>query len=356
MLHEEYRDDRQAVLAARDADPTLIARLRESASVAAQLPAEHLGAPGTENDAPPDRPARVYPGNSEATKKGLPVTDTTPPRRYTWAELPPSLQAAVIRAVGDVHAVETPPDPWTSSFAAVLTTDRTRVFVKAANRVDNPKSAESHKHEVAVARMVSQIPTAHLLDALDVDTWSALVYQAVDGRPANYAPGSSDLTLLATAMRTINSTRFDLDLDLDLDLDPTERLLPTLGQRLAGHLDDAGRALLHGSTLLHHDLSPANVSVVDEVRVVFLDFGCATIGPAWVDGAGLYMWLRQAGHSAAAAHRWVLESCPSWPATSLAARRAFLRAVRAENLRPAAEFDMWTELLDPTETAPRGRA
>ncbi|MGC0418282.1 phosphotransferase family protein [Embleya sp. AB8] len=292
---------------------------------------------------PPDRPLRVDPGNSAgADRESEPVPTDTTPRRYTWTELPAELRAAIEQAAGRVTAVETPTDAYTSSFAAVLSTDRGRpVFVKLANRVDNARSAVSQAQE-KVAAMLGCGPAAHLLDVLCVGTWSGLLYTVVSGRSANYAPGSPDLPLVAAALRRVNAIR-----------PAAGTRLPTLVDRMARYLTPRDRSLLRGDSLLHHDLSPGNVRMHNG-EVVLLDWGRATIGPQWVEGAGLYMWLREAGHSADSARQWVIESCPSWFAGSLAARRALLRAARAENVRPAAEFDMWAELLDPLEAGRRG--
>ncbi|GCD99897.1 phosphotransferase [Embleya hyalina] len=255
----------------------------------------------------------------------------------TWYEaLPVYVRRAVIGQIGGVKPGPAATDPHTSCAAGiVIRGDGERVFLKASSRIRNPHSAASQGYEVIAANLVAPLGISpRLIRSLSVDEWSVLLVHEAPGRPADYSPGSADLPLLVQALRAVGTVQ----------LAPGSGL-PTVVDRFGPHLAPAHRSLLQGSSLLHYDVSPGNTRVSNDGTLALLDWGRASIGPAWVEAAGMYRWLVYAGHTHTSAMRWVLEVCPAWNSVSRSARSAYLAAARSEIPDPPEHCEGWLPLL-----------
>jgi thiamine kinase-like enzyme len=84
-------------------------------------------------------------------------------------------------------------------------------------------------------------------------------------------------------------------------------------QRWADYADESALKLLSGDSLLHTDLSPNNILINESVHVV--DWAWPTAGAAWIDPAGLALWLIAEGHTPQEAEAWA-QRFPVWTTAS----------------------------------------
>jgi hypothetical protein len=240
--------------------------------------------------------------------------------RRDWADLPVDIRERIEAHTGPIKRIRPAASGNHANIASTVDTDGERVFVKAAEKVssqaDGPE-VRSLRWEAAINPYV----TAHaprLLWTVEAGGWVALGFEHVDGRHADYAPGSPDLGLLAKVIDTFQT----MDCPEPLADKRVER-------RYAGLADDVSP--FAGQALLHADLNPANLLITngDTVHVVDWPFACR--GAAWVELGLLLPWLLKAGHSPAHAEEW-LSRFPSWAGADSAHVDLFAR-VFAERWR-----------------------
>jgi hypothetical protein len=252
------------------------------------------------------------------------------PVRLSWRDLPASVRAAIERH-GRVLGAEVIGQGINATFAATLHTESGPVFCKGAHDDDGMLRRE--------ARINPYLPPCapRLRWTVEVDGWTFAAFDYVTGRPADVAPGSSDLPRLRALfdqpwpappmLRRQLSTRWAglpgwarLAHDDPASLDSwARRHLSRLLELEAGAPD-----LVGGDDLLHTDLSPLNFLISDQVWLV--DWAWACRGPAWVDLAFLVLRLISAGHSCADAERWA-RTLPTWAHATDAQVLAFAVAV-----------------------------
>lgn len=145
------------------------------------------------------------------------------------------------------------------------------------------------------------------------EDWVVLGFEAVDGRPADFAPGSADLPAVVGAVDRLGG----------LDVPEVARgWVETRWDRFAA---DPGEAeLFRGDALLHTDINPGNLHVGAE-RVWVVDWAWPTRGAAFIDPAMLAVQLVSAGHSAESAESWA-SRCRAWRETDPKALDAFAAA------------------------------
>ncbi len=183
--------------------------------------------------------------------------------------------------------------------AAFLTTPAGKVFIKGL-RCDHPR-VWTQEREAMVNPYILQV-APRLLWHVEADGWDVLGFEHVDGRHADYSPGSPDLPKVIDAMRRLGDIACP-----DLPLKRSE-------ERWAGYVDDpSALELLRGDTLLHTDYNPMNILVGDGARIV--DWAWPTRGAAWIDPACFALRLMAAGHAPAEAEAWAAQ-VPAWTAAS----------------------------------------
>jgi Ser/Thr protein kinase RdoA (MazF antagonist) len=177
------------------------------------------------------------------------------------------------------------------------------------------------------------------------DGWHLMLFEYVDARRVDLAPGSPDLPAVLDTLDLLGRL---------LTPGPNGALPITYNtealQAKARHLLDTGRLAdrelfeaalrgfsldrLRGDTMLHYDLSAGNL-LIAAGQVHVLDWSLAVRGAAWIDGALFAPRLVQAGHSPAQADL-LLSRVPVWRAappdavTALAALWALSRTRVAE--------------------------
>jgi hypothetical protein len=212
-----------------------------------------------------------------------------------------------------------------SAVAARLHAAGASYFVKAM-----PVDARwvfTQRREAEVAPYVRTVAPA-MLSRLVVGGWDVLVFEALSGHAADYAPDSPDLPQLVGLLRAVS----------ELPCPPTE--LRHADQRLSNYVASADDVhYFAGGSLLHTDWNNFNVIVTpDGARMV--DWGWATRGAAWLDTGYWVLWLIASGHDPRAAEAWA-QQVPAWLGASPSGVTAFAAANKA----------MWAEIGGPTPEA-----
>ncbi|MEU3402135.1 aminoglycoside phosphotransferase [Streptomyces filamentosus] len=238
--------------------------------------------------------------------------------RIPFEQLPHDVRQAVADKTGAVHQAVTVSGGMNSGIASVLETASGRVFVKGIPAGHPQVTAQ--RREAAIA---PHLPTScpRLYWHLELDGWSLLGYEVLDGRHANYAPGSADLPLVEAALAELQDVTAPADVEIKDAVDRWADYAP------AGTLH-----LFAGDTLLHTDFAPDNVLIVGD-RARLVDWAWPTRGAAWIDPGALALRLMEAGHPADSALAFA-QRFPSW-------RDAPPDALRALGLATAA---LWREI------------
>ncbi|MFF8309243.1 phosphotransferase family protein [Streptomyces lydicus] len=171
-----------------------------------------------------------------------------------------------------------------------------------------------------------------LLWRINRGQWDLLGFEDINGRHADYAPGSADLPLIADAMRRLG------------EIPCPDLPLKKMSDRLRSYVDDtAVLASFDGDCLLHTDWNHANVLVTDRARLV--DWAWASRGAGWIDPALWVIWLISCGHTPAEAEQWA-SRVPAWAGPPPEAVDAFAAAsARLWDEIAGADPDEWTRRI-----------
>ncbi|GLZ09670.1 hypothetical protein Acsp03_71360 [Actinomadura sp. NBRC 104412] len=239
--------------------------------------------------------------------------------RIHWENLPQATREAVERYTGTVWSAKTVSEGLNSAIAAVLTTDAGSVFVKGLHR-DYPRRW-TQDMEALINPYVDHL-APRLLWRVEGE-WDVLGFELLDGRHADYQPGSADLPKVAEAVTALGSIT-----------------CPDLPVKLAEHrwrhyvADPEELEWLKGDRLLHTDYNPLNVLMVDG-RAMLIDWAWPTRGAGWIDPACLVLRLMANGHSAASAEH-VVTDVPAWRTAPEEGLAVFAQAC----------VRMWEEIAD----------
>ncbi|MEZ7004897.1 aminoglycoside phosphotransferase [Streptomyces sp. AD55] len=229
--------------------------------------------------------------------------------RRHFHDLPVEARQAIAGKVGPIHAARTASGGLNSGIAAFIDTDHGPVFVKGIP-TDHPQ-APAQRRETAIN---PHLPRAcpRLYWHIETAGWDLLGYEVLPGRHADYAPGSADLPLIATAIAELQRTTAPPDIPIK-----------AAEQRWAAYAPPGTATLFAGDTLLHTDLAPHNVLV--NARAHIIDWAWPTRGAAWIDPAVLILRLLEAGHTLAEADAFA-RRFPSWSTAPAEATEAFAAA------------------------------
>lgn len=216
--------------------------------------------------------------------------------RTDWDDLPEGVRTAIQAHTGPVAHAKTASEGLNSALAAFLHTPFGAVFVKGLHR-DHPQVV-SQQREAMIAPYVLAV-SPRLLWQVESDGWNVLGFEYIEGRHADYTPGSADLLKVIDTMRLLGTVPCP-----DLPLKRAE-------QRWAEYVDDpAALEPLAGDSLLHTDWNPVNVLISDGTARV-IDWAWPTRGAGWVDPACLIVRLIAAGHTAEEAEGCA-QQVPAW--------------------------------------------
>ncbi|WUJ69159.1 aminoglycoside phosphotransferase family protein [Kribbella soli] len=252
-------------------------------------------------------------------------------QRPAWDSLPADLHEALAVALGtEITAVSAPVSSgFTGGFAArARLADGRRVFIKAASDSTHAYGAYQREAEVVprlpkAVRAPAIVATAHATTSHaaaaavaapavggggDRGDWFAVVSEWVDGRMPGTPWTADDFDLvtatceaMAEALRPSPLTGLmsfgelvgeDVavpaqilagELELPVGMQPwLPRVLPELAVLAA-----AGPEILVGDTAMHSDLRPDNLLIDSHGVCWAVDWNWLTLGPRWVDWAGL---------------------------------------------------------------------
>lgn len=206
--------------------------------------------------------------------------------RIPFERLPAEVRHAVAAKTGAVRDAATARGGMNSGIASVLSTDSGPVFVKGIP-TDHPQVG-AQRREVAVApHLPASCP--RLYWHVETGGWSLLGYEVVDGRQADYAPGSPDLAFVYAALTELQAITAPTGVDIK-----------RAEQRWEPYAPPGTAHYFAGDALLHTDFAPDNFLIADgHARLV--DWAWPTRGAAWIDPGALALRLMEAGHPVEAA-------------------------------------------------------
>lgn len=224
--------------------------------------------------------------------------------------LTPQLRALVGTHAGEITKVSrTAARGRSSDLTAVLDCARGRFFVKAMRNRRGGRR-DSLVRERLINPFVRPLSPRLLWEAED-DHWLVAGFEAVDGRPADFGPGSSDLPGVVEALNEIARIR-----------------LPAVADGWAEERWDRFASgtehVLRGNTLLHTDIAPHNVLIGDGTTWV-VDWSWPTRGAGFIDPATFVVQLIASGHAVEAAQEWA-SGCDEWSGADPSAVDAFALA------------------------------
>ncbi len=226
-----------------------------------------------------------------------------------WTELPEKARDVVESHTGSVREVKPAETGEHSDFAATLHTSAGRVFVKGSRAIEGPDFWSLRREAQINPHVAKYAP--RLLWQVEAGGWLLLGFEHVDGRHADYSPGSPDLMHLARVVESFQTM-------------PCPGMVTRRAERRwADFADDV--TPMAGEAMVHMDLNPANLLITEDKRVYVIDWGWACKGAAWVELATLIQWLIGSGHSPREAEAW-LSQFPSWRATDPTALDLFALA------------------------------
>lgn len=214
-------------------------------------------------------------------------------QRIAWGDLPGQVRDAIQARTGRINDVRTPSAGQNSPLAAIITAENGTVFVKgmplAARRVI------TQAREAAIAPLVRHISPALLWHLDDIAGWNVLGYEYIEGRHADYRPGSPDLDALVTLMAMLN----------EVAVPDQSGLFKRAEDRWREYVDEPEQAdLFAGSMLTHSDWTPDNVLMSPSGRAWLIDWAWPTLAAAWTDPACWVLRLMASGgHTASEAEQ-----------------------------------------------------
>lgn len=245
--------------------------------------------------------------------------------RIAFGQLPAEVRQAVADRTGAVHHAATTSGGMNSGIASVLETDSGAVFVKGIP-ADHPQVGAQQREAAVAAHLPSSCP--RLYWHLELDGWSLLGYEVVDGRHADYAPGSPDLPLVEAALAELQGITAPADVAIKQAVDRWAQYAPP---GTLQHFD--------GDALLHTDFAPDNVLICGG-RARLIDWAWPARGAAWIDPGALALRLVEAGHPVESAIEFA-DRFPSWRSAAPEALAGFARATAT----------LWREIAEQDDTA-----
>jgi hypothetical protein len=236
------------------------------------------------------------------------------PKRIQWEDLDAALIDAISARTGPILAGRAVTAGQNSPLAAALETRNGMVFVKGLP--SDHRMVITQAREAATAPLVRDI-SPQLLWKFDEAGWNVLGYEYLDGRPANYQPGSPDIDLVVGIMQKLSA------IEVPVGPGPWK----PIETRLRTYLDDpADAAMFTGCGLTHTDWMPDNI-IVAQGRAWLIDWAWATPAQSWIDPASWLIKLLAHGHTVTAAEA-IAAQLPAYAAADPVHIAAFARANR----------------------------
>lgn len=253
--------------------------------------------------------------------------------RYGWDDLPRSVRDAIVNHVGVVGEVEKVEKGQNCDVALVLHgTGGARTFLKGVRGI-SPRMRWLRNEAEAGELATGLAPAALFSEDIEEDAhWFVVGFEYLSGHPADLAPDSPDLPMIAATVDQISafpghgrpplSERWS-------SADWWNQLAAAAPGLTAGlnlveltewcHL---AAEMVAGDRLIHTDLHEHQFMINGNRPVRVIDWGRPASGAPWVDTAFLVVRLIAAGHQPRDAEEWAaLAAC--WSTRSDKAVTAF---------------------------------
>ena len=214
--------------------------------------------------------------------------------RMTFTELPGEVRAELADLAGPVKEFVPAAIGNHAEVAGEMRTSRGRAFIKGARLIPDQRGGGAEAWSLLNEAEVLHAVRPHapeLLWRFDLAGWRIVGFEFVNGRHADYTPGSPDLELVAAAVEDL-ATR---------ECPPPVRL--RVQDRYAA-LDDRAEVFA-GDGMVHCDLNPENILITPEGAVRIVDWAFVSRGAPWLDLAFMAPWLIRAGHTPESAELWL---------------------------------------------------
>ncbi|RPF30365.1 aminoglycoside phosphotransferase [Streptomyces sp. TLI_185] len=233
-----------------------------------------------------------------------------PTQRLT--DLPDAVRRLIEKVSGPIVDVGNINAGLNSAIAARVRTPEDTLFVKGLP-MDHPR-VWTQNREAQISPYLRGI-APELLWHIEEDGWSLLGFEYVNGGHADFTPKSRDLPAVMATMRRLAKV-------------PAPALeLKSMPHRLRTFVDDpADLSWFAGDSLLHTEWNPHNVLVSGD-RALFVDWGWASTGAAWIDPALWLLWLIAHGHTCDQAER-ASATHPAWALAPAEGLNALARVQR----------------------------
>ncbi|MQS05782.1 protein kinase [Streptomyces sp. IF17] len=212
-----------------------------------------------------------------------------------------------------------------TDLTAVVESERGRFFIKAMRNRPGGRR-EQMLREKLINPFVRQLAPA-LLWSIEDDEYIVLGFEHVQGRSADFLPGSPDLPATVGLVDRLGR------------LGVPEPARDWCEDRWDWWANEGESALFAGGSLLHTDINPSNI-LIGRNRAWIVDWSWPTRGAAFIDPALLVAQLVAADHSPGDAEGWVA-GCPAWKNADSRAIDAFVlayvRMTRVRALRRSSE-------------------
>ncbi|SEP46492.1 hypothetical protein [Amycolatopsis saalfeldensis] len=202
-------------------------------------------------------------------------------QRTAWTDLPAALTWAVEARTGRILEARTATAGENSPLAAFIRSESGTTFVKGIPA--DHRRVITQSREAAVTPFVQGISPA-LLWQFNEAGWTVLGYAYVEGRHADYRPGSPDLDALVHLMTALGKIKI-----------PGDPLFKRAEDRWKTYVATPEEATLFaGDTLAHSDWAPDNV-LVSADQAWLIDWAWPTLSAPWLDAASWILRLIAAG-------------------------------------------------------------
>jgi hypothetical protein len=240
--------------------------------------------------------------------------------RIEWDELPATLKDAISARTGPVLSGRAAVDGQNSPLAAILDTRDGKVFVKGLP--SGHRLIVTQARETAAAPLVKGL-SPQLLWHFDEAGWNVNVFEYINGRKADYQPGSPDIGPVTELMSALSQ----------IEVPPGHGPWKPIATRLRTYLDDPNDGLIFaGQNLTHTDWMPDNV-LISNGRAWLVDWAWATPAQSWIDPGFWVIRLIANGHPINEAED-IAARQPAYAAADPAHIAVFARANR----------NMWDEI------------
>ena len=241
-------------------------------------------------------------------------------KRIQWADLPDALKDAITARTGPITTGRAVTDGQNSPLAAIIETRDGRVFVKGLP--SGHRLVITQAREAAAAPLTKGI-SPELLWQFDEAGWNVLGFEHIQGRAADYSPGSPHIDLVTGLMHALAAVQ----------IPPGPGPWKPIEVRLRTYVNDPADALAFaGRTLTHTDWMPDNI-LISHGRAWLVDWAWATPGAGWTDPAFWLLRLIAHGHTIEQAEAYAAR-LPAYAAADPAHLLVFARA----------NASMWNEI------------